>query len=68
MVIAAFKELDPESRKFLQDTFAELVKLSIKNRRPAKKIASVNAGKLPAIGSVTAGQIGMEPPEHFSEI
>ncbi len=68
MVIAAFKELDPESRKFLQDTFAELVKLSIKNRRPAKKIASVNAGKLPAIGSVTAGQIGMEPPEHFPEI
>ncbi|NLT11303.1 MAG: DUF2974 domain-containing protein [Clostridiaceae bacterium] len=65
MVIAAYKELDPESRKFLQDTFAELVKLSIKNRRPSRKLSIVKTVNSTAIGNGISGDIGMEPPDDF---
>lgn len=68
MVIAAYKELDPESRRFLQDMFAELVKLSIINRRPIKKLVAVNVGNTAAIGDGISGEIGMEPPYHFPDI
>ncbi|MBN1774930.1 MAG: DUF2974 domain-containing protein [Clostridiales bacterium] len=38
--LAAAKELDPETKKFVQSTFSELVKLSFKNLNPVRQAKS----------------------------
>lgn len=50
--LAAAKDLDPETKKFIQNTFSELVKMSLKNFRVPRK---AKTGHVPAIETKSKG-------------